>query len=137
MKDIIKRDSVKRYTILIPTYNRPNHLRRLLSYYNKFGENYNIIIADSSPNESKKLNKNIISKFSKFDILYIDKHSPTTDLCHKLSDALNYVNTKYCVVCADNDFIYVEDVARAIVALLEKCTQSTVYNIDSGYSTSV
>lgn len=36
-----------------------------------------------------------------------------------------------------NDFIYVEDVAKAIVAILEKCTQSTVYNIGSGYSTSI
>jgi len=38
---------------------------------------------------------------------------------------------------ARNDFIYVEDVARAIVAILEKCKQSTVYNIGSGYSTSI
>ena len=38
---------------------------------------------------------------------------------------------------ARNDFIYVEDVARAIVAILEKYTQSTVYNIGSGYSTSI
>ncbi len=38
---------------------------------------------------------------------------------------------------ARNDFIYVEDVAKAIVAILEKCDQSTVYNIGSGYSISI
>ncbi|GAI27441.1 unnamed protein product [marine sediment metagenome] len=38
---------------------------------------------------------------------------------------------------ARNDFIYVEDVAKAIVAILEKCNQGTVYNIGSGYSTSI
>ncbi len=38
---------------------------------------------------------------------------------------------------ARNDFIYVEDVAKAIVAILENCNQSTVYNIGSGYSTSI
>jgi len=38
---------------------------------------------------------------------------------------------------ARNDFIYVEDVAKAIVAILEKCKQSTVYNIGSGYSSSL
>ena len=38
---------------------------------------------------------------------------------------------------ARNDFIYVDDVARAIVAILENCNQSTVYNIGSGYSTSI
>jgi len=38
---------------------------------------------------------------------------------------------------ARNDFIYVEDVAKAIAAILEKCNQSTVYNIGSGDSTSI
>jgi len=38
---------------------------------------------------------------------------------------------------ARNDFIYVEDVAKAIVIILEKCNQSTVYNIGSGDSTSI
>jgi len=38
---------------------------------------------------------------------------------------------------AKNDFIYVEDVARAIVAILEKCKQSTFYNIGSGHPTSI
>ena len=38
---------------------------------------------------------------------------------------------------ARNDFIYVEDIAKAIVAILEKYTQSTVYNVGSGYSTSI
>lgn len=119
MKDIIKKDSVKRYTILIPTYNRPNYLRRLLSYYNKFGENYNMIIADSSSNENKKLNKNIISKFSKLNIFYIDKYSPTVRGYQKLLDAINQVKTKYSVFCADDDFITPNGINQS-VDFLEK-----------------
>ena len=38
---------------------------------------------------------------------------------------------------ARNDFIYAEDVSKAIVAILKKCNQGTVYNIGSGYSTSI
>ncbi len=38
---------------------------------------------------------------------------------------------------ARNDFIYVKDVAKAIVAILKKCRQSTVYNVGSGYLTSI
>jgi len=38
---------------------------------------------------------------------------------------------------ARNDFIYVEDVAQAISLLLKKCRQSSVYNVGSGYPTSV
>ena len=119
MKDIIKRASVKRYTILIPTYNRPNYLRRLLSYYNKFGENYNMIIADSSSNENKKINKNIISKFSKLNIFYIDKYSPTVKGHQKFLDAINQVKTKYSVFCADDDFITPNGINQS-VDFLEK-----------------
>jgi len=118
MKDIIKRDSVKRCTILIPTYNRPNYLRRLLGYYNKFGENYNMIIADSSSDENKKLNKNTISKFSKLNIFYIDKYSPTVnpsvDLNQKVLDAINQVKTKYSVLCADDDFITPNGINKSV-----------------------
>jgi nucleoside-diphosphate-sugar epimerase len=38
---------------------------------------------------------------------------------------------------ARNDFIYVEDVAEAISMLVKNCKQSGVYNIGSGYSTSI
>jgi len=119
MKDIIKRGSVKRCTILIPTYNRPNYLRRLLSYYNKFGENYNMIIADSSSNENKKINKNIISKFSKLNIFYIDKYSLTVKGHQKFLDAINQVKTKYSVFCADDDFITPNGINQS-VDFLEK-----------------
>ena len=36
-----------------------------------------------------------------------------------------------------SDFIYVEDVAKAISMILGKCNQSTVYNIGSEHSTSI
>ena len=38
---------------------------------------------------------------------------------------------------ARNDFVFVEDVAEAISMLVKNCKQSAVYNIGSGYSTSV
>jgi len=51
-------------TIIIPTYNRPDYLRRILSYYNEYGRDYNIIVADSSSDENKKMNKETISLLS-------------------------------------------------------------------------
>ena len=51
-------------TILIPTYNRSDYLRRILSYYNEYGGNYNIIVADSGSDETKKMNKETISSLS-------------------------------------------------------------------------
>ena len=57
INDVIKRNLTEIYTIIIPTYNRPKYLERILSYYNGFKENYNIIVADSSLNENKEINK--------------------------------------------------------------------------------
>lgn len=53
-KDVIKRNPTEIYTIIIPTYNRPKYLERILSYYNGFEENYNIIVADSSLNNNEE-----------------------------------------------------------------------------------
>lgn len=91
-------------TILIPTYNRSDYLRRILSYYNENAGNYNIIVADSSSNENKKRNEKIISSFSSINISYINYPSEI-NLHYKIADALNHVNTKYCVLCADDDFV--------------------------------
>jgi len=92
-------------TIIIPTYNRPEYLRRILGYYNEYGENYNIIVADSSSDENKRINKKTISSVSNLNILYLTNYSTEINPTNKIADALNHVNTKYCVLCADDDFV--------------------------------
>jgi len=112
-------------TILIPTYNRPNRLRRLLDYYNKYGKDSNIIVADSSSNENKKLNKKNILLFSDLNIFYLDNYSSEINLFHKIADALNYINTKYTVFCADDDFITPNGINKSM-DFLEKNPDFTV-----------
>ena len=110
---------ITKCTIIIPTFNRPNYLRRLLSYYNGFEENYNIIVADSSSDESKLVNKKNMSTFSNLDIQYIDKYPSKIEPSHKIKDVLNYINTKYSVFCADDDFITSNGINQS-VTFLEK-----------------
>lgn len=105
---------IPKCTIIIPTYNRPKYLRRILSYYNGFEENYNIIVADSSSNENKKLNKKSVLIFSNLEIQYIDKYLSKIEPSHKITDVLNYINTKYSVLCADDDFIIPKGINRAV-----------------------
>lgn len=104
----------KKCSIIIPTYNRPNYLKRILSYYHKYGRNFEIIVADSSSNENKKLNKKSVLIFSNLDIQYIDKYPSKIGLSHKINDALNYITTKYSVLCADDDFIIPKGINRAV-----------------------
>ena len=112
-------------TILIPTYNRSEYLRRILSYYNEYGGNYNIIVADSSSDENKKRNKKIISSFSSIDILHIKNYSSDIDPYYKISDALKHVKTEYCAICADDDFVTPNGINQS-VDFLEKNPDFTV-----------
>lgn len=106
-------------TILIPTYNRPDRLKRILSYYSDYEIAYNIIVADSSSNENKEINKRTISSLSNLNVQHLDNYSSKIEPLRKTADALNYVNTKYCVVCADDDFVTPNGINQS-VDFLEK-----------------
>jgi glycosyltransferase domain-containing protein len=101
-------------TILIPTYNRPNYLKRLLGYYNECGITHPIIIADGSSEEIKKTNKETISSFPVLNLLYLGEYTPETKFNTRLSDGLKHINTKYCVICADDDFITPEGMSQSV-----------------------
>jgi len=106
-------------SIIVPTYNRPLCLKRILSYYNDYENTYNIIIADSSSDEDKELNKNIIASVSNLAIQYLDHYSIEINPHHKMADAVNYAKTKYCVFCADDDFVTPNGIKQS-VDFLEK-----------------
>ena len=110
---------IAKCTILIPTINRVNFLKRILNYYNSFKEDYKIIIGDSSTDENKLQNKKNISVFSNLDILYLDHYSSKINPYHKFPDMLNYVDREYCVFCADDDFIIPSGINQS-VTFLEK-----------------
>jgi len=91
-------------TIIIPTYNRPDYLRRTISYYNEHEGYRNVIVADSSSTDNKETNKKFISSISSSNIFYVS-YPQEINPFHKFADALKYVNVRYCVICADDDFI--------------------------------
>jgi glycosyltransferase domain-containing protein len=101
-------------TILIPTYNRPSYLKRLLGYYSDCRVTHAIIVADGSRDEIKKTNKDTIASFPNLKALHLDRYSPETTFNIRLSDALNHVNTKYCVICADDDFITPKGISQSV-----------------------
>jgi len=113
------------YTILIPTINRIYFLKRILNYYNSFKENFKIIIGDSSTDENKSINKKNISTFSNLDILYLDHYSSKINSHHKFADMINYADKKYCVFCADDDFIIPNGINQS-VTFLEKNSDFSV-----------
>ncbi|MFC1952765.1 TIGR00180 family glycosyltransferase [Chloroflexota bacterium] len=91
--------------IIIPTYNRPAYLKRILHYYNDCKIGYQIIVADSSTYENKELNYRIIKQFPDLDILYTGKYPNSIEANRKIFQVLELIKTKYCVICGDDDFI--------------------------------
>jgi glycosyltransferase domain-containing protein len=101
-------------TIVIPTYNRPGYLKRLLGYYNDCRIAHQIIIADGGADETKKANRETISSFQTLKVLHLHGYSPETPPLERLIDALKHVNTKYSIICADDDFITPNGIDRSI-----------------------
>ena len=92
-------------TLIIITHNRPNRLRRLLDYYQKNKEDFRIIVSDSSSSKDKEKNKTVVSLFPNLDITYLHHYSEDTEFRYQANDTLNYVKTKYCLICPDDDFV--------------------------------
>ena len=116
MREVRSLDNAK-CTILIPTFNRPDYVHRILDYYNKNQISYEIIVGDSSTEENKFINKKIIDLYPSLKIKYFDNFSQSVNLIIKISNLLNLIKTQYCVICADDDFIIPSAIEEAIYFL--------------------
>lgn len=113
-------------TVVIPTYNRPHHLKRIMSYYHQYESSLPVIIADSSSEENKKLNQETVVSFRVTSFTYVDKYDTSTNFYHKILDALQQVSTEYCVLCADDDFVTHRGIQEAVDFLNQNADFTTV-----------
>ncbi|PWI48900.1 hypothetical protein CEE45_03985 [Candidatus Heimdallarchaeota archaeon B3_Heim] len=116
--------SANNLSLVIPTYNRPSHLQRLLTYFDKQNVNYEILVPDSSSDEIKASNEKIISTFSKLRINHLDQFSSETNFYHKIAQTVDFLDMKYTVLCADDDYITPKALDQSI-AFLEKNSDYT------------
>jgi len=94
-------------TILITTYKRYGYLKRLLTFFSLYSLKSKILILDSSPYfpDDAELN-NLLAK----DNVELLRFSDDIFFAHKIAEGSKHINTKYSVLCADDDFL----VPRAI-----------------------
>ncbi len=110
-------------SIVIPTRNRPEYVERIIDYYQKYGKNFNLIVADSSTDQNKKKNEKTISSYSQENIVHLkydfseDEH--LNRVFEKTADGVRHATTPYCVQCADDDFATPSGINHA-VKFLEK-----------------
>ena len=112
-----KGEKLQDVTLVIPTHNRVNYLKRILDYYESAP--LRIIVADSS---KEKFPFEIANQ----NIRYY--HCPSTSLPQKLSDVLQVVETTFVVMCADDDFT-LPDAIKQCVDFLE---QNKVFVVAQG-----
>lgn len=94
-------------TIIIPIHNRILFLPQVLEYYRYFQDRIKpqIVVADSSSPENLTQNRDAIKKFNDINIAHVSIQGVNRTLFHKIAEALNSVETEFCVCCADDDFI--------------------------------
>lgn len=116
---------LKKLTVVIPTFNRNYYLSRCLWYHSHFpfGE---IIVADSSPEEKKVVNREIVRKLVEeigVNIRYLE-YPPETeryggDIMRKWGDAVQHVETEYSQTCTDKEFLIPMTLCKCIAFLDE------------------
>lgn len=101
------------YTLIIPTYNRPNFLLRCLRYYYTCQITARIIVADGSGSSDFDVNAQSIKSFQKCGMdIYHFKPSKSLKIgsinmgfFERLKQCLETVDTPYVNIIADDDFV--------------------------------
>ena len=91
-------------TIIIPTYNRKNFIRRSFNYWKSSGINF--IIRDSSPKINSEL-KNYKNYIYKKDEQFFEK----------IYNTIKEVKTKYALIVADDDIVFPETIYECLIYL--------------------
>lgn len=90
-------------TLIVNVHNRHNLLQRNLDYYSQF--EIKTVVCDSSSEPFS-----LAANYNQIDYLYYrDASYPW-----KLKEALLKVNTKYSVICADDDFIIADSLKKCV-----------------------
>ena len=120
-------------SIIIPTYNRPQLVWSLLRYYQKVGCSHTIVLADSSSPPAREMNRKAVASFQGPLRVHYEQYNPAINLILKITQALDVVNSRYAVLCADDDFI----VPRAIDQCVQFLEDHPDYSIAHGQGVSI
>lgn len=106
------------HTLVIPTYNRPVQLRRLLMSLQRQGLPSNVLVADSSTDENHALN--VASVRDAGLPVQLVRFAQTISPFDKFQEAVASVDTDYCSMCADDDFLVVDSLASIVDCLRQR-----------------
>jgi len=103
------------YTLVIPTFDRPGHLDRLLSYLERRGADFPILVLDSSPEPAA--GQNAARCVAAGPAVTRLAYPPDKDPYEKVADGLRAVATPFVSLCADDDVLLLPALDACLAAL--------------------
>ncbi|MCW4117004.1 TIGR00180 family glycosyltransferase [Aurantimonas sp. MSK8Z-1] len=115
------------YTLVIPTYNRPESLGRLLRYLEAMQFEFPVLVLDSSRDELRERNRVLVDKLD----LKIERIDYPDDMhpFDKFREGVRSVTTSFCGLCADDDVLIVDGLRESIAFL----RNNPDYSVAHGY----
>ena len=113
-------------TVLIPTRNRYDYLKRILTYYTMYPPLFKIVMIDSS---SDPINDSELLKLLRSNTIIYCKYDPLISFQEKCFQGMKKVNTDYVLLCADDDFIVPKAIEECVLFL----EQNLKYSIARGF----
>ena len=116
------------FTLVIPTYNRPKPLAALLKYLGAEQPPCRILVLDSSQPQPRAATRKVVQA-TNLTVEYLEFPSETHPF-DKFREGVHKVTTDFCALCADDDLVVPDGVARCLDALRE----SPQASVAQGYS---
>jgi glycosyltransferase domain-containing protein len=111
------------FTLLIPTYNRPQLLAALLGYLETEKADCRVLVLDSSHPERLATNRKRVAG-SSLDVEFAE--FPDLDPTDKWRRGLHEVTTPFCGFCADDDLVILGGVRRCLDTIRSSPAASVV-----------
>ncbi len=104
-------------TLVVPTYNRPELLQRLLLHFNLDECPFPIVVADGSRPEGREANARVISEYGRdLDIVH-RPYPPELGFAARCAAVLMEVETPFVALHADDDFMFAEGLSALVSRL--------------------
>lgn len=115
----IEDDKKNKITILIPTRNRIDYVKRCVSHFYSMNDEkliVYIILLDGSDEEIKVKNKEFIDCFDENLVTHMSYDTSSWPF-DRVNDIIRDVKTDFCCICADDDFFEKSGIISAISLL--------------------
>lgn len=114
-----------RFTLIVPTFNRPADLARLLAYLSRHRVDFPVLILDSSAPGVQERNRGTVDRL--FPAARLESFPADTAPWAKFWRGSEMAETEYCSLCADDDLILPESLSSILAFLDERRDYSVAH----------